>query len=326
MLKKILVLTILVILLTACKTKEKERIDEEKFLFGTYIKITTYHEHRGEAREAMEKAFDEIERIDKKFNSHWNNSIIDKLNKNPRVGVKLDAEGQMLFDEVDRIYKLTEGKFDITVEPLMNLWGFGREDVRLPTRAELDETMEKIDYRRVVREGDHISMEEPLNEIDTGAFLKGYATARAKVILAEEGIESAFITTISSMETLGPKPDGLWRIGIQDPSNPREILEIVNLDGQAMGISGDYQTFVEIEGKRYHHIIDPTTGYPVTDKKLVAVICKDALLGDLYSTAFFVMELEDVMDYVEANEGLDVFIVDEDSKIITSSGFEKYIR
>lgn len=324
-LKKIMGVILLVVFMAACRDKEGHRVDEERFLFGTYIKISIFHGDRGEARAALNKAFEEIERIDRKFNSHWEGSVIDRLNKDPRNGVEIDEEGLMLFEEVRKMYELTGGRFDISIEPLVDLWGFGKEKPMLPTREEIEETLERIDYTRVRIEDGWITLEEPLEEIDTGAFLKGYATARAKDILRREGIESAFITTISSIETLGPKPDGPWRIGIQNPENPGEILDIVNLDGQAMGISGDYQTFVEIDEKRYHHILDPTTGYPVEDKKLVAVICADALDGDLYSTAFFLMEIDEVMEYVERMADIEVFIVDGEGEVIMSSGFEKYL-
>lgn len=326
MTRKILLFLVLGMLLIACRSKGKQEFKDERFLFGTYISITIFHEDAREARDAMEDAFNEMERIDKKFNSHWEGSIIDQLNRDPQRGVVLDEEGQMLFDEVKRVYDLTEGKFDITIEPLIQLWGFGEENPELPTDSEIEEAMSKIDFDLVEIEGNRLSLKAPLEEIDTGAFLKGYATARAKVAIEEAGVESAFITTISSMETLGPKAEGPWRIGIQDPNNSREILDIVNLDGQAMGISGDYQTFVEIEGKRYHHILDPHTGYPVEDRKLVAVICEDALLGDLYSTAFFLMGIKEVLEYVEAREGLDVYIVDAEDNRIMSSGFSNYIR
>ncbi len=326
MIKKILLILMVGLMMTACRGKGKQEFKDERFLFGTYISITVFHEDAGEAREAMEAAFSEMERIDRKFNSHWKGSIIDQLNKEPQKGVELDDEGLMLFDEVRRVYDLTGGKFDITIEPLIQLWGFGEEDPKLPTDMKIEEALGKIDFDLVEVEGNRLSLRAPLEEIDTGAFLKGYATARAKVAIEEAGVESAFITTISSMETLGPKAEGPWRIGIQDPSSSREILDIVNLDGQAMGISGDYQTFVEIEGRRYHHILDPHTGYPVEDRKLVAVICGDALLGDLYSTAFFLMEIEEVLEYVEAREGLDVYMVDAEDEVIMSSGFSNYIE
>lgn len=325
MIKKIFTLLLVMITITACGKKEAQEFKEEKFLFGTYIGMTVYHDDANIAKEAMEAAFDEMERIDMKFNSHWKGSDIDILNQDPENGITLDDEGDMLFDEVDRVYNLSDGRFDITVEPLMELWGFGEENPTLPTKEEMAEVMKKVDYDLVIRDENHISLKAPLRELNTGAFLKGYATARAKVILAEAGIESAFVTTISSMETLGAKPKGPWRIGIQDPSSPRDILDIVNLDGQAMGISGDYQTYVEIDGEKYHHILDPHTGYPVKDKKLVAVICEDALVGDLYSTAFFLMPLDEVMEYVESIDGLDVYIVDSNNTIIKSSGFDRYL-
>ena len=160
-------------------------------------------------------------------------------------------------------------------------------------------------------------MEPPANEIDTGSFLKGYAVSRAKKVMEEQGITSAFITTISSIDVINTKPENKpWRIGVQNPENPEEILGIVELNDEGMGVSGDYQTYVEIAGKKYHHILDKTTGFPIRDKKLVMVICEDAFLADLYSTAFFTMPVEKVMEYAENNKKMKVLIVDKDMKIL----------
>ena len=103
---------------------------------------------------------------------------------------------------------------------------------------------------------------------------------------------------------------------MQNPENPEDLLGIVELNDEGMGVSGDYQTYVEINGKKYHHILDKATGFPVRDKKLVMVICEDAFLADLYSTAFFTMPVEKVMKYAENNKKLKVLIVDKDMNIL----------
>ena len=172
-------------------------------------------------------------------------------------------------------------------------------------------------------EGNKLTLEEPVSEIDTGSFLKGYAVERAKVKMKELGITSAFITSISSIDVIGTKPEGKpWRIGVQNPDAPDQIIGVVELNDQGMGVSGDYQTYVEIDGKRYHHILDKTTGYPINDKRMVLVVCDNAFMADMYSTAFFTMSIEKIINYAENDQKMRVLIVDKDMKTHKSKNLE----
>ncbi|WP_319369892.1 FAD:protein FMN transferase [uncultured Ilyobacter sp.] len=327
--KKILFLLFLSAMgLFGCGNKKSQKIERELFSFGTYIKITVYDEDSKKAEKAIEAAFKEIERVDNKLNTKKNGSIIDQINSSKDKKIKLDSEGKEIFTKVKELYEVSGEKYDITISPLMEVWGFttnGSE--KIPSKSEIDKALSKVDYSKVSVKDDYLIFEEPVEKIDTGSFLKGYAISRAKVLMEDMGIKSAFITSISSIETIGTKPGTKkWRIGLQNPSDPSKMLDVVNLDDKAMGVSGDYQTFVEIEGKRYHHILDVETGYPVADKKMVVVICEDAFTADLLSTAFFSMPIKEILKYVEDKKNVDVFIVDSDSKITTSTGFNYFLK
>ncbi len=305
-----------------------QKYEDSRFLFGTYIKIIIYDESLDKAKLASEKAFQEIERIDSKFNSKYEGSIIDKLNKSSKKEVDLDAEGTEIFNEVEKMYILSNKKYDITIGPLLKLWGFTDEMIdsltlKVPKKEEIEFTKHFIGYDKVKKINNKLIIESPVKEIDTGSFLKGYALSQAKKLLLKEGIKSAFITSISSIDLIGSKPlDKPWKIGLQNPENPSELLGIVALKNKALGVSGDYQTYVEIDGGMYHHIIDKESGYPIRDKKMVAVVCNDAFLADLYSTTFFLMPIDKVMEYVESQKDLEVMIVDKDMNIVTSKNFK----
>ncbi|MEG2960914.1 MAG: FAD:protein FMN transferase, partial [Cetobacterium sp.] len=214
------------------------------------------------------------------------------------------------------------GKYDVTMSPLMTLWGFSEEvepRTTIPTEEELNQAVKKVDFSKVVIDGNQVIIKEPGITIDTGSFLKGYAVDRAKNILRAEGIKNGFVTAISSIEAIGGKGDGSpWKIGIQNPNNSSDILGIVELRDQSMGVSGDYQTYVEIDGKKYHHILDKETKYPVKDKKMVVVVNKNGLQADLYSTVFFLIPLEKVLEIANTTPDLDVIVVDENDKIYLS--------
>ena len=324
----VFVLLLLGIFLVSCG-KKIEKIEESKFLFGTYIKIIVYSDNKEKAMKSIEKAFNEIQRIDEKYNSKSEGSLIYNLNNSDNKTVKLDEEGIKLFEGVKKAYELSEHKYDVTIAPLLELWGFTDEtielpDLKLPTKEEIEFTKTFVDFNKVkISDDGTLTIESPVKEIDTGSFLKGYAISRAKEVLKDEGIKSAFITSISSIEVIGAKPENKpWKIGLQNPENQSEMIGIVSLKDRAMGVSGDYQTYVEIDGKMYHHILDKDTGYPVQDKKMVVVLCNNAFDADLLSTTFFLMPIDKVISYVDSREDLDVLIVDKDMNIITSKNFK----
>ncbi len=323
--KKIIVLMLCMFLFTACGEKNsspEKKITESRFLFGTYIQMIVYSENEKEAHEAVNAAFDRIGEIDSKYNSKTRGSVIYNLNNSEKKEAVLDEEGVMLFQEVGRVYKLSHGKYDITISPLLETWGFysdGRENI--PSREELDKALKKIDFSKVELKNNIIKINEPIKEIDTGSFLKGYAVEEAKKVLAEKGIKNAFVSSVSSISTIGGKPDGTpWKIGIQNPDVSNEILGVAEVEGRALGISGDYQIYVEINGKKYHHIMDKETGYPIDNRKLVVVVCDSAFLADMYSTAFFSMTAEEIFDFAE-KENIEVMIVDNSNKVKMTKSF-----
>ncbi|UUV19165.1 FAD:protein FMN transferase [Fusobacteria bacterium ZRK30] len=325
--KKILLIFIL-LLLIGCGKKEKKKIVERKFAFGTMIDMVVYSENSAQAKKAIELAFEEIERIDDKFNTHKEDSVIYKMNHNPGKFFELDSEGLYLFSGVKQTYDLSKTKYDITITPLMKVWGFFDESdrVKIPKKDQLEKAIRMVDYKNLEVTGNKIRLKTSKNEIDTGSFLKGYAIHRAKIILAENGVEHAFISAISSIETLNKKPEGeSWKVGLQNPEDPSKVYHIIGVDDKSMGVSGDYQIYVEIDGKKYHHLLDRKTGYPVRDRKMVVVIGEDGFFADMYSTAFFSMPMEDVMDYVNNKDDLEVMIVKADMSEVYSDGFKKYM-
>lgn len=324
MLKKILAILILPIFILSCSGgNEIKKIEKNSFLFGTYISITVYDSDEKLANKAIDMAFSEIKRVDDKFNSKVSGSILDDLNSGKAKEVTLDEEGVYLFKNLKRVYELSHGKYDVTIGPLLDVWDFGAKEERtLPSSKDLEAAKEKVDFSKLVLDGNKLYFSEDGIEIDTGSFLKGYAVEKAKEVMREARVTSAFISSISSIETINSKPgEKPWRIGIENPINTQELLGIIELDNKGMGVSGDYQTYVEIDGKKYHHIIDKSTGYPVTDKKMVVVISDNAFFSDMYSTAFFMMPIDEVLSFAKDND-LEVFIVDKDMQTFKSEGFK----
>ncbi len=302
--------------------KEK-KYEKSKFLFGTYIKIIVYSKNKSLAETSISKAFDEIERIDRKFNSKSKNSLIYNLNNSSDKILELDDETKELFSKIKKAYDDSKTKYDITIVPLVELWGFSHEKQRvgLPTSQEIKTAKEKIGFDKISFKEDKMYLNKNI-EIDTGSFLKGYAISKAGKILKQLGVKKAFISSISSLVTIGTKPKNKkWKIGIQNPSETNKLLGIIDLSDESMGVSGDYQTYIEIKGQKYHHILDKTTGYPVKDKKMVVVVTKNSFLADLYSTMFFLMPIKDIFSFVEKKKNIKVLVVDKDMNVMKSKNF-----
>lgn len=321
--RNIFLLFLLFLLVLGCEKKVK-RVDEEKFAFGTFFKVSVFSSDMNKSKTSINKAFEEVQRIDYAYNSKVKNSLFFKLNNSKKE--KIDDEAIYILKKVKEMYDLSFGKYDITMEPLMAIWGFSEEleeRKTLPTDLELEKASKNVDFSKVILEKNIITIQSEDIKIDTGSFLKGYAVKKASEKLRESGIKSGFISAISSISAIGVKGDGTpWKIGIQNPNNPSEIIGTIELNNQSMGVSGDYQTYVEIEGEKYHHILDKDTKYPVKDKKMVVVVNDDSFEADLYSTVFFLMPIEKVIEKVNNISNLDVLIVDKNNRIITSKNLK----
>lgn len=317
-----LVLILTIFSLIGCQKTDEKRFSQEKFLFGTYVQMIIYTENEKKANEIMEKAFSEIERIDNKFNSKNENSIIYFLNNSDKKLIKIDSETKYIFKEIKKMYEITEGVYDITIGPLLDLWGFGKEERKnVPSKLEIKKVLKDVDFSKIEIKDDNLIINGK-ETIDTGSFLKGYALERARDILINNGIKNGFISSVSSIVTIGGKADGSsWRIGIQNPDDQEKKLGVVEIRNRAMGVSGDYQTYIEISGKRYHHIMSKFTGYPIKDKKMVVVICDSGFMADIYSTSFFGMADEKILEFCEKNN-VDVFIVKSDNSIVKTKNFK----
>lgn len=326
--KKILFCLFLSSLLFSCKEKELQRVEHSEFFYGTMINFAIYGDNEREAREIIKKAVEEMKRIDQAYNSKNENSILSSLNKNPLAKHEITEELYYLLKSSEEISDFLGGYFDFTIYPLMNLWGFDNLDLeRIPTNEEIKEVLKLVDYKSIEYNKEFIKLKKEGQGIDTGAFLKGYAIKRAKDIFLKEGIEHGFVSAISSVESIGRRADGnRWRIGIQNPKNPSDIINVALLEGEAMGVSGDYQTYVETQGQRYHHIINPKTGYPADTISMLVVIAKDSFEADLYSTALFMLEPNKIIDLVDRIEDVDVLVVDRENNMYISKNMNNYLE
>jgi thiamine biosynthesis lipoprotein len=269
------------------------RYEDSRVSMACTYAIVVYGDDMQPLRQAVDAAFDEVDRIDRLMSNYKPDSPLSRLNREAaQKPVKPEPE---LFDflaECLRYSRASEGAFDITVGPLMKAWGFFRGEGRMPSEQELAEARRGVGYRHVVLDATErtVYFDRPGVELDLGGIAKGYAVDRAITVLKKWGVSRALVSAGgSTIYGLGAPPNETsWEVKIQDPMAPDKISMAVQLKDQALSVSGSYEKYFEMGGRRYSHIMDPRTGRPVEGVISVAVITDTGTEGDALDNVFYV--------------------------------------
>ncbi len=291
-------------------------VERTNFYMGTVvqIKVSTNNKidkHR--AKEAINKAFEEIKRVEDVFSVYKDTSEISKIN-GLRKNEKLQVSDEV-FDLIKKsieFSKKTEGAFDITVKPLVDLWKKAKKDNKLPAEEEIKSALGRIGYENIVLDEAvcTISFKKENMALDLGGIAKGYATGRAIGILKKNGIDDAIVSTAGDLYCLGRKSKNkLWKVGVQDPRHKNKIFSEIKLEDMAISTSGDYERYFILNGKRYSHIINPRTGYPIGDDVISSsVIAPDSATADILATSLAILGNKGLA-IAESIKGIDAIIV-----------------
>ena len=226
--------------------------------------------------------------------------------------------------------ELCSGTFDITVAPLVKLWGIFSKNERIPLKNEIENVLYLTNYKDILlnNEKNSAKLSNVGQKIDLGAIAKGYAADRVIDIYKKNDVKSGFINIGGNVLTLGNKPDeSPWLIGIQNPFKVRgEYIGIVNISNETVVTSGDYVRYFEEAKIRYHHILDPRTGYPSNSGLISAtIIGKSSIEADALSTAIFILGLKKGIELVNNVEGVEaIFITSEKKVYVTKGAKEKF--
>jgi thiamine biosynthesis lipoprotein len=298
---------------------------ENIFAMDTVMSFTAYGKN---SEAAVEAAIKEVERLDALLSTGKSSSEISGINKTGG-GQGLSEDTAALFQRGLEFYEDTDGAFDFTVYPLMQLWGFPTKEYRVPTEEELQAVLPLVDASKVRVAGDGtdgVSLGEG-QRVDFGGIAKGYASERVMERYRECDITSGMVSLGGNVQVLGEKPDGsAWRVGIQDPEGTRgEQVAVLEVTDCAVVTSGGYERYFEEDGNTYIHILDPVTGYPAErDLASVTVISEDGTLADALSTALYIMGFDDAVSYWRAHEGEfeTVLITDQGTIFVTEGIYE----
>lgn len=304
---------------------------QSSYQIGTYITLSIYADKQV-PNEAFDDFFELINYYENMVSKNISSSEVGQINENAGIRPVVVSSELMEMIKIGMRYASdSNGLFDVSIGSLVDLWGIGTENAKVPNEAELEESMATVDYKNIVIDESEKSvyLKEPGMVMDLGALAKGYIADRVKDLIIEKGFDAAIVNLGGNVLTVGTKPNAdFWRIGVRDPrSDTVTEMGILNLEDNSIVSSGVYERFF-LEGEmRYHHIINPKTGYPEqNDIMSVSIVSKDSVDGDALSTTAFLMGLEDGLSYVESLEGIEaVFVMSDLSVYITSGLSEKFV-
>ena len=286
------------------------------------IKIAKDSANRG----YFEKCRQIIEEVEQRFSKTVDTSEVTSFNQS-KTGLSSPSDELIsLIEPALNISAQTGGAFDITVEPLVSLWDITGENPAVPAQDEIASLLQHVGYEKITLTDTALNKAETGVQIDLGGIAKGYALGEIVSYLSGQGVAYGTVSFGGNIGVIGTKPDGSrWNIGIKDPESTQGQIGAVSIETGYIAVSGDYERYFEYNGKRYHHILDPKTGYPAdTGIHSAAVICQDPVLADALSTALFVMGIDKAMQfYTDGLYKFEAVFVTENG-ILCTDGIKEY--
>ena len=326
----IIVLTfVLAIGIVGCDNEDSNQpISRTEIFMSTPVSITIYD---GDNENILDKAFKKVAEVENLVSINKENTEISELNKNAGIGkVKLSDISYDILKKGLEYSKLSNGSYDITIGPLVKLWNIGFEDAKVPSKDEINEVISSIDYNNIEINDStkEVFLTKKGMEIDLGSIAKGYIADEVANILKQEGVNRAIIDLGGNIYALGSKSsDSNWKIGIQNPFNDRgEVVGGIEVSDKTVVTSGIYERFIEENGVKYHHILNPKTGYPYeTDIAGVSIIADESIDADALSTLTFTKGVEEGLRFIEGLDNVDAIFITNDKKIyITKNIRDKF--
>ncbi len=305
-------------------TPSGERIQETRYFMDTVVTMQVLAEN---PEEKADKAFAAMQELADKADRFNPDSEVSRINQNAGQGpVEIDEEVFAIIEKGKRLGEETGGLFTIAIAPLMDLWGFGKGmQPSVPEEEEIKRILPltALEGITIYPEENAVEIARGM-EIDLGGIAKGAVVDHGMEILLSLGVEAAFINAGGDIRVHGVKEDGTpWRIGIRDPrrEDRGHLTEhVVEADSGSVVTSGNYERYFTEDGERYHHILDPRTGYPAWGLQSVSVTGESCVTADVLSTAAFMMG-DQALDFLENYPGYEGLIVDENGEILTTSNF-----
>ncbi len=323
------ILSVWLLFMTGCSEMQTQpsSFQRTEELLGTYVTVTVYGDDTAMLRDAVDAAFAKAYAMEQCLSPTIADSELNQVNAAAyEHAVQVSDTLRYLTEQSCYYGALSGGALDCTIGEIIALWGIGTDTAHLPEPEEIQELLYHGEGQRLALEGDTVRFLDDGVMLQFGAVAKGYIADEMKLVLQSCGVESAALSLGGNVLTIGNKPDGSeWRIGITDPFSPDQVTACVSVSDLSVVTSGNYEKYFEEDGIRYHHILDPETGYPAqTGLVSVTILAESSLTCDALSTAVYVMGAQEGMTLIESLDGVEAVLITEDGSLLASSGMEQY--
>ena len=319
--KGLLTFALFMTILCGCAPRGKAA-EASLFVMDTYCSIQA---HGKKADAAVAAAATELRRLDELLSITKPSSDVGRINAADGGLLTVSSDTLAIIETACAVSKATDGAFDITIEPVVRLWGFYDGKQRVPAVAEIDEALSMVDYAQLAWDAELMSLQTaPGQRIDLGGIGKGYASDRMVEIFKGYDVDGALVSLGGNVHAFGAREGGGdWRIGIRDPLDEEGMIAVLELRDQAVITAGSYQRYFDVDGIRYHHIMNPSTGRPADSGLLsVTVIADSGAYADALSTALFVMGSDLAIAAWERLGDFDMILVDSAGDVRYTSGIK----
>ncbi len=334
--------------LCACTSQKEKIYRKSRILMDTLVTITVVSNSEASAEKAIDAAFSEIEKLEKLSNFFSSGSEVSRINRNAGISVvKVSPDISDVLEKALLVSEKTGGAFDVTMGPVITLYDFYKKIK--PEQGTIKKNLSLVNYRKLIIDRNKYTayLKKKGMLIDLGGISKGYAADKAVETLKRNGISSGLVSVAGDIKAFGLKPDKRpWKIGIRNPRIPPDpplsplakgglrgvkgrvpddIMATIELKDMAISTSGDYERCFILDGKRYHHLLSPKTGYPAEECRSVSIITKEGVFTDAFATGVFILGPEKGMKVLE-KMGFDGVIVASQGKVFTTPGLRGKIE
>jgi thiamine biosynthesis lipoprotein len=320
---------------SAGRPAPRAKVSVDASAMGTrlnFVAVTSNKSDETKTHASIDRAIAEVRRLEGLMTTWREDSEVSQINKNAgRAPVSVGPEVLAVIDKSLWISNKSGGVFDITFEVMHGLWKFDQDmDPHPPAQEAVAERRKLIDYRHVVlnQAKSTVFLDKSEEKISLGGIAKGYAIDKASEILLAAGLDDFMVQAGGDLFLHGHRPDGSpWIAGVRDPRGPEgDYFAVMPVVDHAFSTAGDYERAYVVDGKRYHHIIDPRTGYPATASRSVTIWAKDALTADALDDAVFILGPQKGLEIVESLDDAGAIIVDSDNHVWISKRLEGKVR
>jgi len=313
----------LIISISCNRNKVHFPVEDTRLLMDTVVRVAVYDSPGPEnrIRKAIDSAFEIMKMLEDETSSHIDTSDVCKLNGSSGIhGMIVHKSVLNVLKRSIEISEQTDGFFDITIGAVKNIWPFEQPDPKVPSKENIKRLLKFVNFRNISIAGDTVFLEKRGMSIDLGGVAKGYIIDAAVKSLEENGVKAGIVDAGGDLRIFGKNPEKeKWKIGIINPRKKSGLSGVIYTDAKSIATSGDYERYFMYNGVRYHHILNPFTGFPARGCVSVTIITDTGMNADALATAVFVMGHKRGLEFIEKKQGVEGIIMYEDKGVLKTS-------